>query len=152
MFGAFLRPSPLIRHTVILAAAVALMMPLPARCASCSAGATDCSQCQDAHPSAAAPVPRSCCERHAIPSCNATPAANCPTHVQSKTCGCNLQVPDRTYVAADRQVIASDLVATLPNVQPLPTIDAGQVNRIAAANDDVPPPVPHRILHCSWII
>jgi hypothetical protein len=63
-----------------------------------------------------------------------------------------LQTPDRTYVAADRQIIVSDLIATLPNVQPLLTIDAGQVNRIAAANDGVPPPVPHRILHCSWII
>jgi len=63
-----------------------------------------------------------------------------------------MQVPDRAYVAADRQIIAPDLIATLPSVQPLPTIDAGQINQIAAANENAPPPVPHRILHCSWII
>ena len=40
-----------------------------------------------------------------------------------------------TYVAADRQIIVSDLVATLPHVQPLLTIDAGRINRIAAANE-----------------
>jgi hypothetical protein len=151
MLGA-LRPLHAIRHTVVIAAAVALMMPLPAHCASCAAGATDCSQCQEAHPSAAAPIHRSCCERHAIASRNATPAANCPTHVQSKTCGCNMQAPDRTYVAADQQLIAPELIATLPNVQPLPTIDAGQITRITAASEHAPLPVPHRILHCSWII
>ena len=63
-----------------------------------------------------------------------------------------MQVPDRTYIAADRQINVSDLTATLPSVQPLLTIDAGQINQIAAANENVPPPVPHRILHCSWII
>ncbi len=63
-----------------------------------------------------------------------------------------MRVPDRMYIAADRQVIPSDLVATLPSAQPILTIDAGQINRITAAYDNVPPPVPHRILHCSWII
>lgn len=152
MLRAVLRPSGKIRRTVILAAAVALIVPLPARCASCSAGATDCSQCQDAHPSTAAPVHRSCCERYALASRNTTPAANCPAHVRSKTCGCNLQTPDRTNVTADRQIVASDLVATLPHVQPFLTVDAGQINRNAVANENGPPPVPHRILHCSWII
>jgi hypothetical protein len=86
------------------------------------------------------------------PNYHATTIANRSSHVQSKTCDCNLQAPDRTYVAADRQIVVSDLTATLPSVQPLPTIDAGQFNRIAAASENVPPPVPHRILHCSWII
>jgi hypothetical protein len=152
MLGALLRPSHAIRRTVILAAAVALMMPLPAHCASCSPGATDCLHCQAAQASTTAPVHRDCCERHAIASRQATSIANCSSHVQSKTCGCNLQVPDRTYIAADRQIIVSDLTATLPSVQPLLTIDAGQIIQIAAANENVPPPVPHRILHCSWII
>ena len=152
MLGALLRPFHAIRRAVILAAAVALILPLPAHCASCSPGASDCSRCQAARANATVPVHRACCERHAIPSPQATSIANCSSHVQSKTCGCNMQVPDRAYVAADRQIIAPDLIATLPSVQPLPTIDAGQINQIAAANENAPPPVPHRILHCSWII
>lgn len=152
MLGTNLRPSHATRCAVILTAAVALILPLPARCASCSVGASDCSHCQTAQSSATLPAHRSCCERHADPDRNATLSANCSCHVQSKTCGCNLQAPDRAVIGADRQIIASDLIATLPNVQPLPTIDAGQINRIAAANESVPPPVPHRILHCSWII
>lgn len=63
-----------------------------------------------------------------------------------------MQAPDRTYVTVDRQIIAPELIATLPNVQLLPTIDAGQINQVAAANENAPLPVPHRILHCSWII
>jgi hypothetical protein len=63
-----------------------------------------------------------------------------------------LQVPDRAYVTTDRPIIISDLAATLPTVQPLLPIDAGQINLVATANENVPPPVPHRILHCSWII
>jgi len=63
-----------------------------------------------------------------------------------------MQVPDRTNVAADRQLNTSDLVATLPSVEPLLTITASPINRSAAAYENLPPPVPHRILHCSWII
>jgi hypothetical protein len=80
------------------------------------------------------------------------PPANCPAHAASKICGCKLQVPDRTHAAADRQTLVSDLMAALPAVQPLLSVDAGQINRIAAACENLPPPVPHRILHCSWII
>jgi hypothetical protein len=151
MLGVLLRPSTAIRRAVNIATAVALIVPLPARCGSCSAGTTDCSRCQAAQRSAAEPTHRRCCAGHTVPSRQATSIANCSSHVQSKTCACNFQVPDRTYVAADRQ-IAADLIATLPNVQPLLTIDAGQINPITAANDNLPPPVPHRILHCSWII
>jgi hypothetical protein len=152
MLGTPLRPSIAVRRAVILAAAVALMAPLPAHCASCSAGATDCSHCQAAQPTATRPVHRSCCDRHAVASHKSISIANCSSQVQSKTCGCKLQTPDRTYVAADPQIIASDLIATLPTAPPLATIDAGQINPIATAHDNLPPPVPHRILHCTWII
>jgi hypothetical protein len=152
MLGTLQRPSIAIRRAVILAAAVALIVPFPAQCASCSTGAPNSSRCQAAQSIGIPPAHRSCCNRDAIASRQATSIADCSNHVQSKTCGCNLQTPDRTYVAADRQTIASDLIATLPSVQPLLTIDAGQFNPIAAAHDNLPPPVPHRILHCSWII
>ena len=152
MLSALLQPSSAIRRAVILTAAAALIVPLPASCASCSAGATDCSRCQAAQATATAPIHHSCCKRHAVASRHATSIANCSSNVQSKTCACNFQVPDRTYVATDRQTIAPDLVATLPAPQPLLTIDAGQINLIAAAHDNLPPPVPHRILHCSWVI
>ena len=152
MLGTLLHPSHTIRRAVILAAAVALILPLPARCVACSFGATDCTRCQVERSKIAPPAHRNCCTEHAAASHQATPITNCSPHVQSQTCGCNMQAPERTYVTVDRQIVAPELAATLPGVQPVPTIDAGQFTQIAAANENAPPPVPHRILHCSWII
>jgi hypothetical protein len=63
-----------------------------------------------------------------------------------------LQAPDRTYVAAERQTLPVDLVATLPSPQPLLAADLGHADWVTVFHGDLPPPVPHRILHCSWII
>jgi hypothetical protein len=152
MLGALVRPSETVRRAITLAAALALFLPLPAQCASCAVGKTDCSHCQAAHANTAPPVHRSCCDRHAVAKPKADSTANCANHVDAKTCGCKLQTPDRTYVTVDRVVIAPDLIAMLPTAQPLLSADAGRASFAAELFGSLPPPVPHRILHCSWII
>jgi len=152
MLRAIHRRSPTIRSTVIIAAGVALILPLPARCMSCSVGEINCAHCQSTHANPSPTAHRSCCEQHAIASHQSASTGRCSSQLQSKTCGCKLQAPDRTYVAADRQIIAPDLVALLPPTQPLLSADASQVTRYDETLGNLPPPVPHRILHCSWII
>src|SRR4029079_17156031 len=115
MLGTLLHPSHTIRRAVILAAAVALILPLPARCVACSSGATDCTRCQAEQSKIAPPTHRSCCTQRTVAIHRATSVPNCSPHVQSKTCSCNMQAPDRTYVTVDRQTVAPDLNATLPS-------------------------------------
>jgi hypothetical protein len=137
---------------VFIAASVALILPLPPNCLSCSLGDADCTRCHAAHSTIAQSAHRSCCEHR--PGANRVVASNgnCQSHVQSKTCGCKLQVPDRTYVASERQTVPADLVAILPSAQPLLAADPGHADWGTATDGNLPPPVPHRILHCSWII
>ena len=152
MLSAIVRTSPTIRSAVIIAASVALLLPLPARCLSCSFGEADCTRCQAAHSTTSQPTHRGCCEHPASANRTTAQDTSCQTPVQSQTCGCNLQGPDRTYVAAERQIVPVDLVAILPSPQPLLAADPGHTDWIAGSYGNLPPPVPHRILHCSWII
>jgi hypothetical protein len=152
MLSAIVRTSPTIRSAVIIAASVALILPLPVRCLSCSLGEVDCTRCQVAHAAAGHAAHRSCCEHPASADRTTAQGAGCQTHVQSRTCGCNLQVPDRTYVAAERQIVPADIVAVLPSPQPFLATDPGHTDWVASSYGSLPPPVPHRILHCSWII
>jgi hypothetical protein len=151
MLSATVRTSPTIRSAVIIGAAVALMLPFPARCLSCSEGAVDCTRCQ-ANSSAGQPAHRSCCEHRAPAHRTDAKSIRCQTHVQSDSCGCKLPVPDRTYVAAERHTIPGDFVAILPYSQPLLAADPGHADWAASSYGNLPPPVPHRILHCSWVI
>jgi hypothetical protein len=173
MLRAIVHPSPTIRSALIIAAAVALILPLPARCLSCSSGDADCTTAvrgspdpappptaglqpciryRAPHSSISPPARRSCCEHRNFANRTAAQAAACQSHIQSKTCGCKLQVPDRTYVAAERQTVPADLVAIFPALQPIFAADSGHADWVTAAYGNLPPPVPHRILHCSWII
>jgi len=152
MVGHVVRPTLSIRCAIILAAAVALALPIPARCASCAAGASECAHCRAASKTATPSGTRPCCQRHtATHGAVAAEATNC-VHVQSRTCGCNIQPVDRTYASADQRVSVSDHLAALPSVQPLLFNATRGRNSAATAFTDLPPPVPHRILHCSWII
>lgn len=148
---AFVRPSSTIRTAVIIAASVALLLPLPPRCLSCSTGTLDCNHCQATHSTTAPPAHRSCCDRHAH-SGRAPAHSGCSTTVRPNVCGCKLQAPDRTYTTADRQTDAADFVALLPAPQQLFTSDSAGIHRAIDSHGDLPPPIPHRILHCSWII
>jgi hypothetical protein len=73
-------------------------------------------------------------------------------HVQSQTCGCNVRPVDRTNVSTEQQGSVQDHLAALPSVQPFFVDAASGIDFAAAAFANLPPPVPHRILHCSWII
>jgi hypothetical protein len=152
MLAAIVRPSPTIRSAVIIAASVALLLPLPVRCLSCSHGDADCARCHAAHSATTQPAHRSCCQHRAGANRIAAPPAACPSHAQSRTCGCKLELPDRTYVTSEGQTVPADLVAILPAVQPLFATDPSHADSATASCGDLPPPVPHRILHCSWII
>jgi hypothetical protein len=153
MVGIIIRPSFWFRRAVILAAAAALVLPLPARCASCAAGASDCSHCRVANSDAmTAAAARQCCQRHAVVRGTVDFEAIDCDRIQTRTCGCWFSPVERTNAPADRQLIVPDVFAAVPAT--LPRLDDaanGEFPSIAEFGD-LPPPVPHRALHCSWII
>jgi hypothetical protein len=55
-------------------------------------------------------------------------------------------------VAGERQLSLSDIFPALPAALPLVVDTARSAFQATIAFGDLPPPVPHRILHCSWII
>jgi len=152
MLSAIVRSSSTIRSAVIIAAAVALILPLPARCLSCSLGNADCTHSRSAHSTNSQPNHRSCCEHRSAASRAFAQSADCQSHVQSRACNCKLQVPDRTYVTPERQTAPADFVAILPAAQPMLAARASHTDWVTASSGNLPPPIPHRILHCSWII
>jgi len=130
------------RLAAVVAVAIAIALPAPAHCAVCTSsngGHADCLISANAVAKKSAIHP--CCAKHtASPDSCFTP----------QPCGC--QPEPANQAIAERQISVTDTMATLPSVQPLLAIAGGPIHRIAAANENVPLPVPHRILHCSWII
>jgi hypothetical protein len=137
-------------------AALALVLPVPARCASCSDQGGQCPHCvaADVEPQLpAASNTRSCCNRHspstAKPADDQAAALSHGTHL----CGCNLQPADRTQAPAKNASASPEWSAGL-----LPSSLGGSAiltNSTASLVFDVAelrPAIPHRILHCSWII
>ncbi|MCI0331695.1 MAG: hypothetical protein L0228_00540 [Planctomycetes bacterium] len=170
------------RTAVALAAALALLLPLPARCASCSSGDDRCPRCaaaqvaeslrskirrgedsnlrlgetqphRDSH-SASRRDASTCCQRresaHSAPTSGA--AVGTAKHVLH-TCGCRLLPVQRTTPPVEKVNSSPELVAGLSLVAILPlnpsACDASAGDFTLA---NLPPPIPHRILHCSWII
>jgi hypothetical protein len=79
-------------------------------------------------------------------------AATTSADQSSHTCGCHLHSAPRTTRAAQKFSASPEIVAAVANVTdaPLPLTPAAEATRFTAVA--APEPIPHRILHCSWII
>jgi hypothetical protein len=165
-----LQPLAWFRSAVLLAVAVGLVLPAPARCASCAAGGGDCTMCL-AKDAAKISAVRSCCQRQEkaeadvafgpvdrIKSLSSPSPCPLPTGegcgVRAHTCGCRLSPVDRTNAPAERQltVFTSHSLAAMPATLPLVDDAASSIFAAITAFGELPPPVPHRVLHCCWII
>jgi hypothetical protein len=152
MLGGALHPPISTRRVLLFAIAVALVLPPPARCARCTGGAANCSHCAAATTEPApAPAAHACCHDRITQPTATDSLAGCHQDEVGK-CNCNLRPIDRTGLSVERQSIAPELVATLPSVPPILATIANATESDLVSNADLPPPLPHRVLHCSWII
>jgi hypothetical protein len=151
------------RSAVAFATAIALLLPLPSRCASCSIGQDRCPRCANVAESLRSQIrrgedsdenrgSRTCCQRHAPNISSATGAVISSIDRSHHTCGCNLRPAPRSSSSIQKFTASPEIVAGLAHVA-----DATfSFNDGAKSTIDfqvaVPPPIPHRILHCSWII
>jgi hypothetical protein len=149
MLGVSVHPTFSVRGAGALFLASALILPPPGQCASCDAGGGNCSQGELA--TANQHAVRPCCQRHAAAhSRSAIAKDNCATW-QSRSCNCNIRPIDRSVVSFEQVSIANHF-AISHSPAPLLTAVTANFETAAASFANLPPPVPHRILHCSWII
>jgi hypothetical protein len=148
MLGAALRPSLSIRYSLIIAAAIAFILPPQGRCANCTLGTPDCSSCVA---DSKAPSVRSCCAHPAESHTSTNPELGC-SQMQSRTCNCNVRPAERTAASLESKVTLHDSLTAIaaPSLVIAPLISGAEWTSIASA--DLPPPIPHRVLHCSWTI
>jgi hypothetical protein len=144
------------RLAVIFALGVALLLPTPGKCASCLFALGSCPHCAASkalEPTEQAPT-KSCC--HQQTACESSPpaAASATSVVTSghRVCGCSVQSAPRAVPTVVKLVSpADDVAATFPTA-----VVTDQIIHQSAASvlslGELPPSVPHRILHCSWII
>jgi hypothetical protein len=141
---------------VVLTTALALLLPLPARCASCATAQDGCPRCiaATAEAEAAAGPARSCCERRNSTESPPDSNSDSTTLAQSHhTCGCSLQPVQRNVPPTEKASIGLELNAGLVQAVALPTTAPLATGAASACEASaLPPPIPHRILHCSWII
>ena len=150
MVGALIRPTFPIRCAAFLTA-LALILPLPARCLGCVADSSNCSHCATQASAAKASPAKSCCARNSSASQHLATNNSCD-RVQARTCGCSIQPVDRTLVASEQHSTLPELLAALPSVELVISDSTQSQLQSAPAFASLPPPVPHRILHCSWVI
>jgi hypothetical protein len=131
---------------------VGLVLPAPARCASCSTSGHHCAKCKAASESESKPAGGSCCERDAEVETSAALGLGDCLSVQTRTCGCWFSPVERTNAPGERQLSISDIFPALPAATPIVDDAARSALQATAVFGDLPPPVPHRILHCTWII
>jgi len=150
MIGLALNPSIPARFAVVLSAAMALLLPAPARCDGCGTGKTNCPHCVAAVATAPIAPARPCCQNHTANHRGiANPACE---QVRTAPCSCCIRPADRAWAPAETQISTQEILAALPAGQPLQLSVTSASIAAVAALADLPPPVPHRILHCSWII
>lgn len=75
----------------------------------------------------------------------------CGAHAANK-CDCKVQPVDRTNLSRNSQVDIDKFLAALPAVTLSLDGVTHQIGFQLQGHGNLPPPVPHRVLHCSWII
>jgi hypothetical protein len=141
-----------LRGAIVIVGSMALILQPPAQCWSCSLGLPNRVQSSAHQQQPGQPTLHGCCQNSATARPASVAAGNCEAHIKSNTCGCKFQASQRTYVAAERLIVPPDSMAILPSAQPFVAADTRNAEWLAGSSSDLPPPVPHRILHCSWII
>ena len=143
------------RLVVILVTAFAMLLPLPARCALCSTGADMCSRCvaADTDKAASRSATRDCCQRPATPEerCVSDSATQTVQH-SSTGCGCGASPDDRTFPTEQQLAPTQDQLAAIPTAATSFADNSAQIDAAAFTSAGLPPLIPHRILHCSWLI
>lgn len=145
------------RQAVVLAAAVALLLPFPGHCSACTGGKSECPHCRSLGGRSLPGEARlpACCQRKQATTERklAEPTGSDCVQVQSRACNCHIKPLDRALATAqERATNSSELSVILPSLGVASLLSAGEPDRAAVLQTDLPPPVPHRILHCSWII
>jgi hypothetical protein len=155
------------RSAVALATAIALLLPLPVRCAACSTGSDRCPCCsayggeflgsteliavRDSHGEALAQT-RTCCQSHVATDAAPTAAATKSLHPSHHACGCSARPAPRTTRPVEKLHVSPETLAGLADGFQLPFSLQADVASTPIIHVAASPPIPHRILHCSWII
>jgi hypothetical protein len=140
------------RWAIIPVTAVAMLLPLSARCGPCC-GAEKNASCSDAR-HASANHRHSCCDkrsasRHSVPESNLL--CVCLSPQASSDCSCSAQ-PREPRLAQEQFFSHDSFIAGL-HVTALHTANLQDDSASAlAATVELASPIPHRILHCSWQI
>jgi hypothetical protein len=155
MTGFDLATLPVARAAVALLTVLATLLPLPARCAACSNRLnTGCTRC-----AAARPAKPPCRTRHAgcqpkgplvVDACCVDRSIECSAHY-TPCCGCSVRPADRVPPSADRGLVVRDLLAPTDHMAPIAKFEIGVSNLLLRAGR-LAPSIPHRILHCIWLI
>jgi hypothetical protein len=142
------QPTCSVRWALAFSAGLAMLLPMPARCAERGVSSKDCSSCATAHHGThlSEHATRACCGRQ-----NAVdPQVRAYT---SHSCGCIVQRLPATVPSAKKLSFSVEQLSAFPVVG---DVVADRSSTSAAASipalASLPPYVPHRILHCSWII
>jgi len=152
MRGPFAQCLQKLRGAIVIVGAMALILQPPAQCWSCSLGLPQCVQFSAHQQQPVQPTLHSCCQNSAAARPASVAAGNCEAHIKSNICGCKFQASQRTYVAAERLIVPPNSMAILVSPTPLVAADVRNSELLAASPSSLPPPISHRILHCSWII
>jgi hypothetical protein len=148
------RPGSIGRTAVIIAAGLALLLPLPARCAPCIASAGQCPRCvaADGGENAEQSAPIACCQQEAAQATITSAIAANQLDYRAHACGCVVRSMPRSVPAVEKLVSSAELLVAhwAADFADNPSINAALPGVPTPA--DSPPSVPHRILHCSWII
>jgi hypothetical protein len=145
------RPSFLARCAALLTA-VTLVLPLPARCANCTTASTDCPHCAAAKLEAQphSDSTRPCCVRNAADQKN---IATCTYHqIEARACDCSVHPVERVIVSSEQKATLHELLTAFSSIAPVLSDSTDSLLHSIPAFASLPPPVPHRILHCSWVI
>jgi hypothetical protein len=130
-----------------------MLLPLPARCASCAAGAENCPRCAAKADNAAGhTVAGACCERRASAGSTCIHGVAHSDRVGADDCTCVVSPVQRALPREKLAMPTQDLLAALPFAALLPADIATENDFVAIKAVGLAPSIPHRILHCSWLI
>jgi hypothetical protein len=150
MMGIAVHPSATIRYAIAYVAAIALILPPPAHCLCCGTLVTNVASCPMA--SLGVQTERPCCQKHTAHHSLASTNSDGCARLQSSTCNCSIRTTDRSAVSDEqRHTDAPQSVAIFTSASRFATTSNAAYSAVTASAN-LPPPVPHRVLHCSWII
>jgi hypothetical protein len=150
MMGVAVHPSVTVRYALAYCAAIALILPPPAHCLCCDTLVTSSSSCPVA--TLGTQAPRPCCQQHAAHRSLASTNSNGCARLQSRTCNCSVRATDRSAVTDEPRHSDAHPSIAINTSAPLYAITFSNIAWAVTASANLPPPVPHRVLHCSWII